>query len=122
MILNRRGFLAGLGVAVAAPAIVPFHNLMKLPHMPFVRTPSGLWVRLLDGDKSEYFPALSTIGTDGETNISFTVDHLVQFERYTIGQDGNDLLHGDATNFSGLFRNSITMMNGDSARIGVKTT
>ena len=38
--LSRRSLLGGL---IAAPAIIPVHNLMKLPRMPLRQ---GVWFRL----------------------------------------------------------------------------
>jgi hypothetical protein len=61
--IGRRNFLFGLGFAVAAPAIVPIHNLMRLPPRQIIK-PGG-FAALSDLIAATGIPHVSLHQNDG---------------------------------------------------------
>ncbi len=120
--MDRRGFLFGLG-AVAAPAIVSFPSLMKLPRVPFMeQTPSGLWVKVKNQftGRTEFFPATANMARNVNDGVCIDfkppVD-VAQFDHVTVGAGELELLYYDLR--SDPYRSSIAMHAGDSLRLKV---
>jgi hypothetical protein len=74
MIIGRRGFLAGLGALVAAPAVIRIEGLL-MPIKPVVMRPALRIRRGIDGPEID-------IGRDADGHYDFwAIDKFVKGER-----------------------------------------